>query len=454
MKFRKTIIVVMTIICLALISGCGNKNEGAKQLWENYVSAVNAKNREKITACYYPEGASTYKAYLEKEENFDQFSDIDKIATKTFEFTTEADLSSSAVNQLYYSAHVTATVTQSGTPYDIEFDVYMSQTNENPWVFTSTVYINPDYERLGNLPDDLWLKTALHVYEDFEYRPSYKLEPDKVTYSNIAIVNYAGKERTVTIPDEIDGLPVTTIKKFAFARFGKIFQITYPASTIRELTIGNNVTTIEEYAFFQSKRLKEVVIPASVTGIGEFAFSSSKRLKTVKFMVNDDDLYSEEFMTEIASESASGLVIKGARNIHIGDIIKLTEASGKLVTWSVNSSNVAAVDADKGTIRGVAAGNLTITCALKSDPTIKATVQITVSPTPEKIKVQASAFERCPKLTEMYIYAKNPNSFSIAGTSFRLPSNVTIYVPKGSKEMYIANQTWSAYADNIVEMDE
>ena len=241
MKFRKTIIVVMTIICLALISGCGNKNEGAKQLWENYVSAVNAKNREKITACYYPEGASTYKAYLEKEENFDQFSDIDKIATKTFEFTTEADLSSSAVNQLYYSAHVTATVTQSGTPYDIEFDVYMSQTNENPWVFTSTVYINPDYERLGNLPDDLWLKTALHVYEDFEYRPSYKLEPDKVTYSNIAIVNYAGKERTVTIPDEIDGLPVTTIKKFAFARFGKIFQITYPASTIRELTIGNNV---------------------------------------------------------------------------------------------------------------------------------------------------------------------------------------------------------------------
>ena len=450
MKFRKTVILVMALFCLFVFASCKDKGEEAKLLWDNYVSAVNSKNHEKIAACYYPAGSSAYKAYVDNEENFYQFDDITTVTTKSFEFKTISDLSSSAVTQLYYSANVVAVVDGE----ELTFDIYMSKTNENPWVFTSMVYITPDSERLGNLPDDLWLKTALHTYEDFEYRPTYKLEPDQVTYSNISIVNYIGNEKQVTIPDEINGLPVTLIKKFAFAKFGKIFQITYPSSKIRELTIGNNVKTIEEYAFFQSKRLREVVIPANVTGIGEFAFSSSKRLSTVKFMVDDSDLYTEEFMQEIESTSTSGLVIRGARNMYIGDIIQLNEASGKLVTWSVNSSNVASVDADKGTIRGVAAGNLTITCALKSDPTIKATVTITVAACPEKIKVQASAFERCPNLKEMYIYAKNPNSFSIAGTSFRLPSDVKIYVPKGSKEMYTANATWSSYVDNIYEMDE
>ena len=454
MKFRKTIIIILTMICALAFFGCGKGDEGAKKLWDDFVKAVNSKNNEKIAACYFAEGTSGYKAFLDKEENFEQFDGVDSITTKSFVLTTESDLSSTAVTQLYYSAHISANVVYSGSSNDLEFDVYMSKTNDNPWVFTSQVYVNPDSERLGNLPDDLWLKTALHVYENFEYRPDYKLETDKVTYSSVSIVNYLANERSVTIPDEIDGLPVTIIKRFAFAKFGKIFQITFPSSKLREVTIGKNVKTIEDYAFFQNKRLKEVVIPASVSLIGEFAFSSSKNLQTVKFMVDDSELYEEELMQEIPSQSTSGLAITGARNMYIGDIIKLTESSGKLVTWSVNSSNVASVDSDKGTIRALAAGSLVITCALKSDPTIKATVTIVVSNCPERIKVQSSAFDRCPSLTELYIYAKNPNSFSIAGTSFRLPSNVTIYVPKGSKEMYMASSTWTSYVDNIVEMDE
>lgn len=453
MKFRKTIIIILTIICAFAFSACSKTDEGAKKLWDDFVSAVNSKNKEKIAGCYYGVGSSGYKAYLEKEENFEQFDDITSISTKSFELTTTSDLSTSAVTQLYYSAKVEATVVSGGSSSDLSFDVYMSRTNDNPWLFTSTVYVNPDGERFGNLPDDLWLKTALHVYEEFEYRPEYKLESDKVTYSSIALINYMGNEKSVTIPDEIDGLPVTIIKRFAFAKFGKVFQITYPSSKLREVTIGNNVKTIEDYAFFQSKRLKEVVIPSSVSLIGEFAFSSSKRLKTVKFMVDDSDLYTPELMQEIPSQSTSGIAISGARNMYIGDIIKLTEASSKLVTWSVNSTNVASVDSDKGTIRALAAGNLTITCALKSDPTIKATVTINVSPCPERIKVQSSAFERCKSLTELYIYAKNPNSFSIAGAAFRLPDNVKIYVPKGSKEMYVASSVWSSYVDNIEEMD-
>ncbi len=53
----------------------------------------------------------------------------------------------------------------------------------------------------------------------------------------------------------------------------------------------------------------------------------------------------------------------------------------------------------------------------------------------------------------MYIYARNPYSFGIAGTSFKLPKGVTIYVPEGSKEMYINSSNWSSYKDQIKEME-
>lgn len=453
MRSRKPIILLMAIILLFAFSGCKNNDTGAKELWDTFVSAVNSKNHEQLAKCFYKEGSSAYKMMIDNEENFAQYDEIDSIVTKSIDFTTKSDLSTTAVKQLYYSAKVEATVTSYSTPNELSFDIYMSNTNDNGWLFTSIVNVNPFGETFGNLPDDLWLKTALHEYEDFQYRPTYKLEPNSLTYSDIAIVKYNGKGGDVVIPDTIDELPVTTIKKFAFARFGKIFQITYPGSKIKNLTIGNNVTTIDEYAFFQSKKLKEVTIPSSVKTIGEYAFSSSKRLQKVNFIVNDSDLYTEEFVKEIESKSDFGIVIKGARNMYVGDIITLNEGTNKLVTWSVSSSNVATADADKGTITAKSSGNVTITCALKSDPTIKATVTINVTACPEKLKVQASAFERCNNLKDIYIYAINPNSFSIAGTQFKFPKGVKIYVPKGSKAMYVASATWSSYADSIFEME-
>ena len=56
-------------------------------------------------------------------------------------------------------------------------------------------------------------------------------------------------------------------------------------------------------------------------------------------------------------------------------------------------------------------------------------------------------------LEEMYIYATNPNSFGVAGTSFKLNPAITIYVPKGSKEMYQNSTTWATHKDQIKEME-
>lgn len=453
MKARKPIIVFLILMSILVLGGCSSNEKGPRKLWDQYVDGMNNKDIEKIAATYNPKGSSAYKQYIDNEKNLNQFDAVDSIKTNSFELDIKSDLSSSSVVQKYYSAKVSATVVLQETDFELEFEVYMSKTTENGWFFTSEVVVDPLADRQGNLPDDLWLRSALREEGDFLYKPSYTLEENSVTYSSIAISSYQGSAKDVVIPSEINGLPVTTIKKYAFMKLGSIFEITFSSSKMRTLSIPNTVTTIEEYAFFESSKLKELTIPDSVTSIGEYAFASSKKLKKVVFDLDDSSLYNDDFMKELTSASTSGIVIKNARNMYVGDIISLEEGNGKLVTWSVDKTNVATIDADKGTLTAKSSGEIVVTAALKTDPTIKATIKITVTNCTELIKVQGSAFERCSGLRELYIYAKNPNSFGVAGTSFKLSDDVTIYVPKGCKDMYANSSNWSSYKDQIKEME-
>lgn len=64
------------------------------------------------------------------------------------------------------------------------------------------------------------------------------------TYStdgtNVTITGYTGANATVSIPDMINGLPVTTIGTNAFVN----------CSTLTAVTIGTNVVSIADKAFF------------------------------------------------------------------------------------------------------------------------------------------------------------------------------------------------------------
>ena len=55
----------------------------------------------------------------------------------------------------------------------------------------------------------------------------------------------------------------------------------YGKSTIKELTIGNSVTSIVEWAFYKCSGLTSVTIPNSVTSIGEYAFCNCSGLTSV-----------------------------------------------------------------------------------------------------------------------------------------------------------------------------
>lgn len=120
---------------------------------------------------------------------------------------------------------------------------------------------------------------------------TYNLNPDGV---GLSIVGYTGSGGTVTIPDTINGQPVTSIGELAFRGCSTLTSITMGANintigggafnvcgSLTNIVFGNSVTNIAEGAFAECGNLANVTIPDSVTSIGENAFDGCASLTTV-----------------------------------------------------------------------------------------------------------------------------------------------------------------------------
>ena len=109
------------------------------------------------------------------------------------------------------------------------------------------------------------LPTAIFAdtYEDFEY--SISEETNEVT-----ITKYTGTDTVVSIPDTINGNPVTSIGTGAFA--GR--------DNLENITIPNGVTSIGSHAFDHCG-FTSITIPNNVTSIGSDAFSRCWNLTSI-----------------------------------------------------------------------------------------------------------------------------------------------------------------------------
>lgn len=85
----------------------------------------------------------------------------------------------------------------------------------------------------------------------------------KLADGTMMITQYSGNEETVTVPDEIMGLPVTVIGEGAFAK----------NQTVRHVILPDSVTTIQREAFAACTNLVSVKIPQNLQEIGDYAFS-------------------------------------------------------------------------------------------------------------------------------------------------------------------------------------
>jgi hypothetical protein len=92
----------------------------------------------------------------------------------------------------------------------------------------------------------------------------------------ITITKYTGPGGAVTIPDTINGLPVTRIGRTAF----------YDLTSVINVTVPNNVINIDAYAFGYCYEMTNATIGKSVANIGDYAFSDCWRLTNVYFQGN------------------------------------------------------------------------------------------------------------------------------------------------------------------------
>ena len=115
-----------------------------------------------------------------------------------------------------------------------------------------------------------WLLNANIIYSENSSDYAYSVND---AGDGVTITGYTGSAKSLVIPSELGGKPVTEIGIFAFAL----------CDSLTEVTIPEGVTSIGNAAFSGCSSLTEVTIPKSVTSIGDSAFYNCDALKTVYY---------------------------------------------------------------------------------------------------------------------------------------------------------------------------
>ncbi len=156
-----------------------------------------------------------------------------------------------------------------------------------------------DLDELGDIDDldDL----LLDIDWGFDYETCEELEQDGILYvindnNEVVITGCSDSidESTISIPDKIDGHPVTMIYYYVFSGLENTKTINIPDSVkvigsgafalcdkLQTINIPNSVTTIDAAAFWGNEKLQSITIPNSVTELGAGAFMLCENLTNV-----------------------------------------------------------------------------------------------------------------------------------------------------------------------------
>ena len=435
MKKKRFLGLIIIAFSLFVLIGCGKKP--VVEFWNSYVEAVNSQNLDAVSSKFAitPETAQQYK-----DSHADYFTKISKIETNNVTVVTECYFSSKLYTNNYYLLLVDGKVNGES----MKFNAYIREENNGMLFCSDFDFSNP--KALGNKPDDLWLKSAFYTNSEYQFKFSEDLK-------STTFVKVMKNPKEFVVPEKIGDIPVTTIYNYAFYKTRKILSFTVPNSKLRKVTLPETIININDYAFYQCTKLKEITIPSKVAYIGVLAFAGCRSLETIRFTQEAAKL--KEPLEERTANEKSEFEIFGGRDMLIGDIITLS-SNLTSVTWSTSGTN-AKVDRDTGRVTALAEGSVTISgIGIDSNKKkVQGSITINIKPCPVVTKINFDALDRLPKLRNIYIYATNPNAIVIQnGTNkFSLSTKVKIYVPYGTSDLYKANNSWSSYSDQIIEME-
>jgi hypothetical protein len=241
----------------------------------------------------------------------------------------------------------------------------------------------------------------------------------------ITITGYTGSGGAVTIPNVIDGLPVTDIGTNAFYE-SSVTSVLIPdtvtvvgseafenCSDLTNLTLSLGLADIESNAFYNCSSVASVTIPDSVTNIGDEAFYDCN-LTSVTF---------GDSVTSIGNYAFSGLASRG-----LGDPTVPTGSPLTTVTIPSSVTNIG-VGAFEGcmwlTNVTFGVGLTTIGAYAFDDCGLTNAVTIPDSVT----NIGTRTFSDCGALTAINVASNNPAYSSLNGVLFNKTQTVLLEYP-------------------------
>ena len=161
-------------------------------------------------------------------------------------------------------------------------------------------------------PDGLPAETQMVVTDG----DSTELSKDVVVDKDGIVTEYKGSHTEVTIPAQVNGIPVTGIKEQLFVDDFSLTKVTiladikeigkftfYGCSNLKEVNLPKGLETIGQTAFGGCSQLEEIVFPEGLKTIGYASFSGCSSLKSIQIPLSVTEVTMLAFSSCTALES-------------------------------------------------------------------------------------------------------------------------------------------------------
>ena len=278
------------------------------------------------------------------------------------------------------------------------------------------------------------------AFEDCSGLTSIKVESGNTVYDSRnncnAIIKRETNELIAGCKNTVIPNSVTSIGSYAFSGCSGLTSVTIPNSVtsignyafyrcsgLTSVTIPNSLTSIGESAFRDCSGLTSVTIPNSVTSIGDYAFRDCSGLTSVTIPNSVTSI--GDYAFQYCSGLTSVTIPNSVTSIEWGAFYGCSGLTSVTIPNSVRRIGNRAFSGCSGLT------SVTIPNSMTS--------------------IGTNAFSGCTALMTVKSYITVP--FDVGKFSEETYHNGTLYVPAGTKDLYIRFDGWREFL-NIVEMGE